>query len=215
MNFVKLICYSNIDNKDITDSIAYIARVSNPTNQINNENNEKLIKYLIKHQHWSPFEMVNITLEINSTRDIIRQILRHRSFSFQEFSQRYANINELDIPVSLREARLQDNKNRQNSIITDDKKIIDEWDAMQNEVMELTSKLYDKAINMGIAKEQARVILPEGLTPSRIYMQGSVRSWIHYIQLRSKNDVQYEHRIIALECAEVIKTIFPMIKEFV
>jgi len=212
---VKLITYSQLAECQIdtlTNMIAYCARVSNPTNQQNTETNEKLLKYLIKNHHWSPFEMVSICLEIETTRDIARQILRHRSFSFQEFSQRYAVA---DLGFEMREARLQDNKNRQNSIETDNPELQFEWDIKQQELTELSKKTYNWALENGIAKEQARVVLPEGMTVSRMYMNGTLRSWIHYIQLRSGNGTQKEHREIALECAKKIATIFPMISEFI
>jgi thymidylate synthase (FAD) len=188
--------------------------VSNPSNQINSETSEKLIKYLIKHQHWSPLEMATMCLEIETTRDIARQILRHRSFSFQEFSQRYADpVKELEFV--LREARLQDEKNRQNSVKTDNFPLIYEWNARQKDIIELVKVHYKWAINNGIAKEQARAILPEGLTMSRLYMSGTLRSWIHYIQLRSGNGTQLEHMEIAKECAKVIAEVFPLSTQFI
>ena len=194
---------------DAQELIAFCARVSNPSNQINTETSEKLIKYLIKNAHWSPLEMVNACLEIETTRDIARQILRHRSFSFQEFSQRYANPVE-DLDFVIREARMQDEKNRQNSLEIDDPKLIEEWNKLQEDVINVSKKAYEWAINKGIAKEQARSVLPEGNTVSRLYMNGTIRSWIHYIQLRSGNGTQKEHSEIALACAEVINEIFPM-----
>lgn len=211
---VRLISYSQSpDHKQtIQDLVAYCARVSNPNNQKNTETNEKLIKYLIDHQHWSPLEMVNICLEIETTRDIARQILRHRSFSFQEFSQRYAVA---DLDFTLREARLQDNKNRQNSIETENEELQKKWSLLQSELSETAKQTYEWALENGIAKEQARVVLPEGMTKSRLYMNGSLRSWLHYIQLRSSNGTQKEHRKVALECAKEISTIFPMINTII
>jgi thymidylate synthase (FAD) len=202
------------EKKTLQDSICYCARVSNPTNQQNTETNEKLLAYLITHKHWSPFEMVNICLEIETTRDIARQILRHRSFSFQEFSQRYASP-EMDFEV--RETRLQDFKNRQNSIDMEDPNtpLSAEWENMQRLTAHTAQMAYEWAIKHRIAKEQARVVLPEGMTKTRMYMNGTLRSWIHYIQLRSGSETQKEHRKIALECAYAIEPIFPMIKEFV
>ena len=191
--------------------VAYCARVSNPANQTNTETSEKLIRYLIKHQHWSPLEMVSACLEIETTRDIARQILRHRSFSFQEFSQRYAVA---DLGVEYKEARLQDTKNRQNSIEIDDPKLQAEWELLQKDVANRSHVAYSWAINHGIAKEQARAVLPEGLTVSRLYMQGTLRSWLHYIELRSGPETQKEHRERAIACAETLATIFPMITEF-
>ena len=192
----------------LEDQIAYCARVSNPTSQQNSLNNDKLIRYLIQHKHWSPFEMVNICLEIETTRDIARQLLRHRSFSFQEFSQRYATPS---MNFTLREARLQDTKNRQNSIEIDDSALTDKWTEKQREVSLSAHEAYQWAIQNGIAKEQARVVLPEGMTHSRLYVNGTVRSWMHYIQTRSGNDTQKEHRELALECARVISPLFPQI----
>ena len=213
---VKLISYSkpteDISSEGIDDAqelVAFCARVSNPSNQLNTETSEKLIKYLIKNAHWSPLEMVSACLEIETTRDIARQILRHRSFSFQEFSQRYANPVK-DLEFVTREARLQDPKNRQNSIETTDTEIINRWNQKQNEVIDLAINAYNWAIESGIAKEQARSVLPEGNTVSRLYMNGTLRSWIHYIQLRAANGTQKEHMEIAKACAEVINTIFPM-----
>lgn len=217
---VKLISYSQptqemLDNeiKNAQDLIAFCARVSNPNNQTNTETSEKLIRYLIKNKHWSPLEMVNMCLEIETTRDIARQILRHRSFSFQEFSQRYADPTK-DLDFEVREARLQDNKNRQNSIETDDEKLQKKWEMAQHRVIHEARAAYEWAIKNGIAKEVARVVLPEGNTVSRMYMNGTLRSWIHYIELRSANGTQKEHRDIALACAEVIGNVFPMAKEF-
>ena len=206
---VKLISYSkptdSISNDGIDNAqelVAFCARVSNPSNQLNTETSEKLIKYLIKNAHWSPLEMVSACLEIETTRDIARQILRHRSFSFQEFSQRYANPVE-DLEFVIREARLQDPKNRQNSISTDNEKIIEEWEQMQSKVIDKATEVYNWAIENGIAKEQARSVLPEGNTVSRIYMNGTLRSWIHYIQLREENGTQKEHMEIAEDCKNI------------
>jgi thymidylate synthase (FAD) len=215
---VNLVSYSKPSNElesqhidDLVDLVSFCARVSNPSNQYNTETSDKLIKYLIKNKHWSPLEMVSACLEIETTRDIARQILRHRSFSFQEFSQRYADpIKELDFVI--REARLQDNKNRQNSIETDDLKLQNEWEVRQNEIIEKVKEHYKWAIDNGIAKEQARCILPEGNTISRLYVNGTLRSWIHYIELRCENGTQKEHRLIALECSKVISKIFPLVK---
>ena len=213
---VKLVSYSmpteSFKREGISDAqelIAYCARVSNPSNQINSETSSKLIKYLIKNAHWSPLEMVSACLEIETTRDIARQILRHRSFSFQEFSQRYANPVE-DLDFVIREARMQDKKNRQNSIEVLNAKLKDEWEEKQREVIEVSKKAYVWAIDKGIAKEQARSVLPEGNTISRLYMNGTIRSWIHYIQLRSENGTQKEHAEIAYACSEVINNIFPI-----
>ena len=188
--------------------IAYCARVSNPANQ-DNPDSEKLLKYLVKNKHWSPFEMVHVIMEIQTTRDIGRQILRHRSFSFQEFSQRYAAVQEMSDP---REARLQDQKNRQNSIETDNDKLTEVWEAYQRNVIRYARTTYDWAIKNGIAKEQARIILPEGLTMSRMYMSGSLRSWIHYCELRMGNGTQKEHREIATQCWNIITEQFPSLK---
>ena len=201
---------------NLLDKIAMMARVSNPNNQENNKTAEKLTRYLIKHKHWSPFEMANIVLEITTTRDIARQILRHRSFSFQEFSQRYAEVGDLGFPFEYKEARMQDQSNRQNSIVLDnDSGIHYQWLQQQKKVTDAASNAYRWALDNGIAKEQARAVLPEGITISRMYMQGSVRSWIHYIDLRSSVETQKEHREIARECAACIECVFPMIKEFV
>ena len=211
---VNLISYSQgADGKNLLEQIAYAARVSNPANQNNSETSEKLVRYLIKNQHWSPLEMVSLTLEIDTTRDIARQILRHRSFSFQEFSQRYADASQLGFEV--REARMQDTKNRQNSIETDNLALQTWWENYQREVITKCQDAYQFALDKGIAKEQARAVLPEGMTKSRMYMAGTLRSWVHYIQLRSANGTQKEHQEIAIECANVIETVFPMIKEFV
>ena len=216
---VKLISYSMVskelfdaDNslRDVQGLIAYCARVSNPSNQINSETSEKLIKYLIKHQHWSPLEMVNACLEIQTTRDIAHQIVRHRSFSFQEFSQRYANPEEQGEMFEYSEGRLQDTKNRQNSIETSDVGLQAWWDAQQKFVAEISKKIYDEALEKGIAKEQARKVLPEGITKTKLYMNGTLRSWVHYIQLRGANGTQKEHMEIAHACAKVISEIFPL-----
>ena len=214
---VELISYSQPDVyfvENMTELVAFCARVSNPSNQSNKDTSDKLIRYLIKHAHWSPLEMVSMCLEIETTRDIARQMLRHRSFSFQEFSQRYADpTKELDFVI--REARLQDEKNRQNSIETEDNLLQIEWERAQKRVLFAAKREYEWAIKNGIAKEQARAVLPEGLTVSRLYMNGTLRSWIHYIQLRSANGTQKEHMEIARKCAEVIAKVFPMAKEFV
>ena len=220
---VELISYSQPEShfaENMTELVAFCARVSNPANQDNKETSEKLIRYLVKHQHWSPLEMVSMCLELTTTRDIARQILRHRSFSFQEFSQRYADPTaELDEAFVLREARLQDTKNRQNSVELDmndeaQKLLAIEWERAQKRVLFSAKQEYSWAIKNGIAKEQARAVLPEGLTVSRLYMNGTLRSWIHYIQLRSANGTQKEHRDIAIECAKVIAKVFPMANEF-
>ena len=200
--------------KDIQELIAYCARVSNPSNQNNQETSERLLSYLAKHQHWSPFEMVSACIEIETTRDIARQILRHRSFSFQEFSQRYANPTE-DLGFVLREARLQDEKNRQNSVEIDDKLLQQKWETVQKNVIAESRIAYKWAIENGIAKEQARAVLPEGLTVSRMYMNGTIRSWIHFIELRSGNGTQKECQDIAIECAKAITEIFPLAEKFI
>jgi len=192
------------------DLVAYCARVSNPANQENFDTSAKLLKYLSKNQHWSPFEMVHVVMEINTTRDIARQILRHRSFSFQEFSQRYADASQLGFQT--REARLQDTKNRQNSIETSDQKIKDTWEIKQQQLIHEAKLTYKWALENGVAKEQARAVLPEGITMSRMYMSGSLRSWIHYCQLRMGNGTQKEHREIATECWNIITTQFASIK---
>jgi thymidylate synthase (FAD) len=214
---VKLVSYSQATEEfanngidDAQELIAYCARVSNPANQFNTETSEKLIGYLIKHQHWSPLEMVSACLEITTTRDIARQILRHRSFSFQEFSQRYADPTK-DLDFVIREARLQDVKNRQNSIKTTDVELQAWWDAKQKFIIETVKTIYAEAIEKGIAKEQARAILPEGNTVSRLYMNGTLRSWIHFIELRSANGTQLEHQLVARECGSVIAAVFPML----
>lgn len=225
---VKLISYSKPSREmyeeglvDAQELVAFCARVSNPANQFNTETSEKLIKYLIKHSHWSPLEMVSACLEIHTTRDIARQILRHRSFSFQEFSQRYADPTaEMSEAFVIREARLQDTKNRQNSVDidqTDDaqRMLAIEWERAQKRVLFAVEKEYKWAIENGIAKEQARAVLPEGLTVSRLYMNGTLRSWIHFIELRSSNGTQKEHQLVALECAKVIAEVFPLAKNIV
>lgn len=218
---VKLISYSKPAKElvseglyDVQELIAYCARVSNPSNQFSLATSEKLIKYLIKHQHWSPLEMVSACLEIETTRDIARQILRHRSFSFQEFSQRYADPTK-ELSFVLRDARLQDEKNRQNSIETDNLALKAWWEERQKRVIQEAKEAYEWAISHGIAKEQARAVLPEGLTISRLYMNGTLRSWIHYIQLRSANGTQKEHIEIAKACAHVIAEIFPLTSQLI
>ena len=211
---VKLISYTQgIDGRDLLEQVAFAARVSNPANQNNTETSEKLVRYLIKNQHWSPLEMVNVCLEIDTTRDIARQILRHRSFSFQEFSQRYADASQLEF--QLKECRLQDLKNRQNSVETDNLALQAWWEERQKKVLRECQEAYQWALESGIAKEQARAVLPEGMTGSRLYMNGTLRSWVHYIQLRSANGTQKEHQNVALACVNAIEPIFPMIKEFV
>ena len=214
---VELVSYTKseiegIDN--LQELVAYCARVSNPDNQLNNETSEKLITYLIDNEHWSPLEMVYVCLEIKTTRDIARQILRHRSFSFQEFSQRYANPTK-ELNFVNREARLQDKSNRQNSIKNDDLVLSMKFQTKQSELIDAAIKNYKEAIEDGIAKEQARCFLPEGLMLSKLYMNGNLRSWIHYIQLRSGNGTQKEHMEIARECACVIYKVFPLISKFV
>jgi thymidylate synthase (FAD) len=207
--------FSNLGIDNVQELIAFCARVSNPSNQLNTETSEKLIKYLVKHAHWSPLEMVSACIEITTTRDIARQILRHRSFSFQEFSQRYADPTK-DLNFVTREARLQDQKNRQNSIKLDESdEIHKKWEKYQQEVILVTKMAYQWAIENGIAKEQARCVLPEGLIESKLYMNGTLRSWIHFIQLRSANGTQLEHQQVALACAEVIAKIFPIGLDFV
>ena len=216
---VKLVSYTTPcveelgPDSDLTDLIAFCARVSNPSNQTNTETTDKLIGYLVKHKHWSPFEMANLTLEIETTRDIARQILRHRSFTFQEFSQRYADPVK-DLSFTFREARLQDTKNRQNSIETDDKKLQRSWEMIQHNVIGEAKLAYNWAIKNGIAKEVARAVLPEGLTMSRMYVNGTIRSWLHYIEIRSDEATQKEHREIALACATAISKLFPLIDTF-
>ena len=215
---VRLVSYSEsfdtdpiaVKRPDVEQLIAYCARVSNPDNQNNTVTSEKLIKYLVKNKHWSPLEMVNACLEIETTRDIGRQILRHRSFSFQEFSQRYADPTK-DLDFVTREARLQDTKNRQNSIETEDDMLQNKWEMRQKSLIELSQETYNWAIEKGIAKEQARAVLPEGLTVSRMYMNGTLRSWVHYIELRSANGTQKEHMELAKACAVEIAKIFPLI----
>ncbi len=216
----RLISYSKLadvassersSSEGLQDLVAYCARVSNPANQNNTETNERLINYLIKNNHWSPLEMVNICIEIETTRDIARQILRHRSFSFQEFSQRYAVA---DLGFELKETRMQDTKNRQNSIECTDMLLDDTWETVQNLLIEHVEGAYKWAIDNGIAKEQARAVLPEGMTKTKMYMNGTLRSWVHYIQLRSGNGTQKEHREVALACANEIEPIFPMITSF-
>jgi thymidylate synthase (FAD) len=199
---------------DMQELIAFCARVSNPANQLNTETSAKLINYLVKNKHWSPLEMVSACVEVETTRDIARQILRHRSFSFQEFSQRYADPTK-DLDFVFREARLQDLKNRQNSIETDDLALNAKWIAMQNDVIEAAKKAYTWAVENGIAKEQARAVLPEGNTVSRMYINGTLRSFIHYIEVRSEKATQKEHREIAIEIAKVITEVFPLAHEFV
>jgi len=199
---------------DVQELVAFCARVSNPSNQFNTETSEKLIKYLIKHQHWSPLEMVSACLEIETTRDIARQILRHRSFSFQEFSQRYADPTK-DLSFVLREARLQDTKNRQNSVENTNLALAAWWEERQKRVIKEANEAYAWAIENGIAKEQARAVLPEGLTVSRLYMNGTLRSWIHFIELRSANGTQKEHQEVARQCAKVIAEVFPLANELV
>jgi thymidylate synthase (FAD) len=217
---VKLVSYSQIDKESendfellstAQDLVAYCARVSNPSNQFNTETSEKLIRYLIQNKHWSPLEMVSACLEVETTRDIARQLLRHRSFSFQEFSQRYADPTQ-DLDFVLRDARLQDTKNRQNSIDTDDDKLKSMWEYHQRRVIAAAKEAYSWAVKNGIAKEQARAVLPEGNTVSRLYVNGTLRSWVHYIELRSSNGTQKEHIEVAKACAEVISKIFPIIK---
>ena len=216
---VNLISYSKSDGSYIIDSasatelVAFCARVSNPNNQMNSETSEKLIKYLMKHKHWSPLEMVSVCLEIETTRDIARQILRHRSFSFQEFSQRYADPTK-DLEFEVREARMQDPKNRQNSIPTDDYELDSKWQELQKDIIRQTRYAYTWAIEHGIAKEQARAVLPEGNTKSRMYVNGTLRSWIHYIELRGANGTQLEHIDIANAVADVIAKIFPLAGEY-
>jgi len=218
---VRLVSYSqptsefaDIGISDAQELIAYCARVSNPSNQLNTETSEKLIRYLVKHQHWSPLEMVSVCMEITTTRDIARQILRHRSFSFQEFSQRYADPTK-DLEFVTRSGRLQDPQNRQNSIEHDDHLLENEWYRAQQRVIYAARREYEWAIKNGIAKEQARAVLPEGLIQSRLYMNGTLRSWIHFIELRSANGTQLEHQTVALECARAIAAIFPMATDLV
>ena len=218
---VKLVSYSqptaefaDMGISDAQELIAYCARVSNPSNQFNTETSEKLIRYLVKHAHWSPLEMVSACVEITTTRDIARQILRHRSFSFQEFSQRYADPTK-DLSFVVREARLQDPKNRQNSVETDDQQLQRQWELRQNNVITEARMAYQWAIDNGIAKEQARAVLPEGLIESKLYMNGTLRSWVHFIELRSGNGTQKEHQLLALACAKAIAAIFPMTESLI
>ena len=217
---VRLVSYSKptleFENEgiiDVQELVAFCARVSNPSNQNNNETSQKLIKYLISNKHWSPLEMVTACIEIETTRDIARQILRHRSFSFQEFSQRYADPTK-DLSFVFKEARLQDNKNRQNSIETNNESLKSEWIDKQQKLIDLSLETYKWAIDNGIAKEQARAVLPEGNTVSRMYMNGTLRSWVHYIELRSSNGTQKEHMEIAKSIAKIISDIFPMMSDF-
>jgi len=203
--------FIGIDN--LQDFVAYCARVSNPANQMSSATAEKLIKYLIKHKHWSPLEMVSATMEIETTRDIARQLLRHRSFSFQEFSQRYADPADMDGVFETSEARLQDTKNRQNSIETDDAELQAQWNIIQEAVIQEAEEAYEWAIENGIAKEQARKVLPEGLTLSRLYVNGTLRSWVHYIELRSANGTQKEHMELARACGQAIAKVFPLVKD--
>ena len=218
MTQVRLISYSQpVEGElyvgdDIQELVAYCARVSNPSNQINHETSEKLIRYLIKHQHWSPLEMASACLEIDTTRDIAHQIVRHRSFSFQEFSQRYADPAEFGNQFVIREARLQDTKNRQNSIETENVELHHAWYEKQQSVIDAAKEAYEWAIENGIAKEQARAVLPEGNTKTRLYMNGTIRSWVHYIELRSANGTQKEHMEIAKACALAINKIFPLME---
>jgi len=198
---------------DVQDLIAYAARVSNPANQMNTATSEKLLGYLIREKHWSPFEMASVTMEVETTRDIARQFLRHRSFSFQEFSQRYANPQDMENSFVVRDARLQDTKNRQNSVDTEDKVLQSAWVAHQNSVIARAKEAYDWAIDNGIAKEQARALLPEGLTETTLYMAGSLRSWIHYCDLRRANGTQKEHMIVAEQCWKVVEAHFPEIAD--
>lgn len=212
---VQLVSYSTpVLSITPDDFIAYVARVSNPSNQLNFSTSDKLLKYLIEHKHWSPFEMAHVTMEIETTRDIARQILRHRSFSFQEFSQRYADPTK-DLGFTTREARLQDTKNRQNSIETDNEQLQQQWLEKQQMYIDASRDTYKWAIENGIAKEQARAILPEGLTVSRLYMAGSVRSWIHYCQLRCANGTQKEHREIAVLCWKELVKIYPSLENLI
>ena len=216
---VRLIAYTQpVENEiigldNVQDLIAYCAKVSNPQGQADLSTSESLLNYLIKHQHWSPFEMATATVEIETTRDIARQMLRHRSFAFQEFSQRYADPRDMENTFVLREARLQDTKNRQNSVEIDDPALSGEWRMRQQEIIDSAKEHYQWAIGRGIAKEQARVVLPEGLTVSRLYAQGSIRSWIHYVELRSGHGTQREHMALAVEIGKAIAKIFPMIGE--
>ena len=215
---VKLIAYTqpaedlDIDLADVQELVAYCAKVSNPQGQSNMETSTRLLNYLIKHQHWSPFEIASATMEVETTRDIARQFLRHRSFSFQEFSQRYANPNDMEDTFVLREARLQDTENRQNSLEVVDPRLSGEWNMRQQDVIDTVKEHYNWAISNGIAKEQARAVLPEGNTVSRLYANGTIRSWIHYVELRSANGTQKEHMDLAVEIGKAIADIFPMVK---
>tara|TARA_Y100000385_G_scaffold102928_1_gene106410 strand:+ start:374 stop:1033 length:660 start_codon:yes stop_codon:yes gene_type:complete len=213
MGFTQTVPGAFIGIDNLQDFVAYCARVSNPINQMNSETAEKLIKYLIKHKHWSPLEMVSATMEIETTRDIARQLLRHRSFSFQEFSQRYADPADMGDSFELSEARLQDTKNRQNSIETNDTELQTQWNLKQWSVMQEAEEAYEWAIENGIAKEQARKVLPEGLTLSRLYVNGTLRSWVHYIELRSANGTQKEHMELAQACGQAIAEVFPLAKD--
>ena len=215
---VKLISYTkpveDVPVNSVHELIAYVARVSNPSNQINNETSEKLIKYLKKHKHWSPFEMVDVTLEIETTRDIARQMLRHRSFSFQEFSQRYAEVSALGDMFEYSEVRMQDPKNRQNSIAGAEEELRIYWEDMQRAVINTCEEVYKKALERGIAKEVARKVLPEGLTKSRLYMKGSIRSWIHYLEVRGPGSgTQKEHMQVAECILKVISEVFPVVSK--
>ena len=219
---VRLVSYSKATDifeeeglTNLQELIAFCAKVSNPSAQINTETSERLIKYLIKHQHWSPLEMANAVMEIETTRDIAHQIVRHRSFAFQEFSQRYAEPSEMGNAFVMRKARLQDTKNRQNSVITDDTNLHIAWEQHQRTVWQAAMTAYNWAIDNGIAKEQARVVLPEGNTVSRLYVNGTIRSWIHYIELRSSNGTQSEHIELSLEVAAAIAKIYPSINNFI
>ena len=204
----------NTEVKTLTDLVSYCARVSNPTNQMNSATSEKLIKYLIKHKHWSPLEMVDVTMEIETTRDIARQMLRHRSFSFQKFSQRYADVSSFGDMFEYSEVRLQDPKNRQNSLAGADEELRIYWEDMQRAVINTCQEVYKKALERGVAKEVARKVLPEGLTKSRMYMKGSLRSWIHYLEVRGEGSgTQKEHMLVAAEVAKVISELFPLNKE--
>lgn len=204
MSEVKLVAAT----PDAERLIAYMARVSNPENQHNDRTAPKLLKYLIDNQHWSPFEMVNVVMEIETTRDIARQILRHRSFSFQEFSQRYAQSSVFE----LSECRLQDEKNRQNSLPTEDRELIRWWQESQQGVLRAAQRSYESALSQGIAKEVARKVLPEGLTMSRMYMNGTLRSWIHYCDIRCDEATQKEHRDVAIKCRKIISDLFPSLE---
>lgn len=212
IGYTQAVPYSEADLDTVQDLIAYCAKVSNPQGQMNMESSDRLLSYLIEHQHWSPFEMASALIEVKTTRDIARQFLRHRSFSFQEFSQRYANVEDMENSFVLREARLQDTKNRQNSVATDDLKLSAEWRMRQQDVIDTAKEHYRWAIDKGIAKEQARVVLPEGNTVSTLYANGTIRSWIHYVELRSANGTQKEHMDLAIEIGKAIAEIFPMME---